>query len=92
MVQAGVAPLQARAHAAFRRLLPRAGLVHARATVQILMNSLVLEILVLCMQFDGPDDDCDVDVQLLDGSCPIEINVVSVISSGIAAALITIPG
>ena len=61
-------------------------------TVQILMNSLVLEILVLCMQFDGPDDDCDVDVQLLDGSCPIEINVVSVISSGIVAALITIPG
>ena len=61
-------------------------------TVQILMNSLVLEILVLCMQFDGPDDDCAVDVQLLDGSCPIEINVVSVISSGIVAALITIPG
>ena len=49
-------------------------------TVQVLLNSLALEIVVLCMFYSSPDDG------------PLVINPVAIVISGTYAALIYIPG
>ena len=68
-----------RNHTLLAGLFFRGSLGFTRAqTVQILMNSLVLEIVVLCMQYESEDD-------------VLTINLVQVIVAGVVAALICIP-
>ena len=68
-----------------------AGLVYRGAagfsraqTVQILSNSLVLELVVLCVQYAEDDSE--------DSTAKVEVNIVNIIVSGAVAALICIPG
>ena len=72
-----------RSHTLLAGLVFRGTSGYTRAqTVQVLLNSLALELVVLCMLFSSPSDP----------DAPVVINPIKIIASGCLAALITIPG